>query len=435
MSEYQRFVSYIYAYNGEVKNKNVGFAKVEARNGQCKLLISLKGAYGSAAGPLTVCGFCRDKENIKKIPLGQILLRSGMGDFRYEGKENDMGGSGVGLSGINGLVIKGAGVTKTMYITAWDDKPIWTSKFQDEPALTGGRPDRAERPPSVPGQGYLRAAEVSAALAVRQEPESAETVQGGTNRDSKIRILFPAEEPPVELIRTEEPAGGAGKDDETVYGYESGVRLEPEPEAVSAYDPVEIRAEKEVRAAFEQKQDPVAADSGQEESETADSIQEDASGTADRKIGEEMRTDADGAPKADWNDAAADTDGIKHGEIRFGAGRSESGDAMWNRLSKRFPKRAIRSDAGVWEVMQIQPQDIGLLPRETWIFGNNSFLLHGYYQYRHLILARLGGTCILGVPGLNHNSEKFMAAMFGFENYLPAGEYGYWYTEIKLGNN
>lgn len=430
MSEYQRFVSYIYAYNGEVKNKNVGFAKVEARNGQCKLLISLKGAYGSAAGPLLVCGFCRDKENIKKIPLGQILLRSGMGEFRYEGKENNMGGSGVGLSGMNGLVIKSAGVTKTMYITAWDDKPIWTSKFQDDPALAGGQPDR---PHAVPGQGLLRAAEVSAAEAVRQEPESAGTVQGSTNRDSKIRILFPAEEPPAELIRLEAPAEGAGKDDENVYGFESGIRLEPEP--VSASDPMEIGAEEEIRTAFEQKQAPGAADSVQEESETEDYIQEDASGTSDRKIVEEMRTKADGAPETDMNGAAANTDGIKHGEIRFGAGRSEGGDAMWNRLSKRFPKRAIRSDAGVWEVMQIQPQDIGLLPRETWIFGNNSFLLHGYYQYRHLILARLGGTCILGVPGLNHNSEKFMAAMFGFENYLPAGEYGYWYTEIKLGNN
>ena len=52
MSEYQRFVSYIYAYNGEVKNKNVGFAKVEARNGQCKLLISLKGAYGLSLIPI-----------------------------------------------------------------------------------------------------------------------------------------------------------------------------------------------------------------------------------------------------------------------------------------------------------------------------------------------------------------------------------------------
>ena len=398
MSEYQRFVSYIYAYNGEVKNKNVGFAKVEARNGQCKLLISLKGAYGSAAGPLMVCGFCRDKENIKKIPLGQVLLRSGMGEFRYEGKENDMGGSGVGLSGMNGLVIKSAGVTKTMYITAWDDKPIWTSKFQDEPALAGGRPDRGERPHTTPGQGFLRAAEVSAAE-----------------------------------IRTEEPAEGAVKDVESVYGYESGVRLEPE--TVTASDPVELGVEEEIRTAFEQKQAPGAAASGQEESETADYIQEEASGTSDRKIVEEIRSDADGAPETDRNDAAANTDGIKHGEIRFGAGRSESGDAMWNRLAKRFPKRAIRSDAGVWEVMQIQPQDIGLLPRETWIFGNNSFLLHGYYQYRHLILARLGGTCILGVPGLNHNSEKFMAAMFGFENYLPAGEYGYWYTEIKLGNN
>ena len=64
---------------------------------------------------------------------------------------------------------------------------------------------------------------VSAAETVLQEPESVETVQSSTNRDSKIRILFPAEEPPVELIRTEEPAEGAVKDVESVYGYESDV--------------------------------------------------------------------------------------------------------------------------------------------------------------------------------------------------------------------
>ena len=38
MSNYRRLISYIYAYEGEVKGKNIGFVKLESRGGQCKLL-------------------------------------------------------------------------------------------------------------------------------------------------------------------------------------------------------------------------------------------------------------------------------------------------------------------------------------------------------------------------------------------------------------
>ena len=34
MADYQRFVSYIYSYPGGVKDKNVGFAKVEVVRGE-----------------------------------------------------------------------------------------------------------------------------------------------------------------------------------------------------------------------------------------------------------------------------------------------------------------------------------------------------------------------------------------------------------------
>ena len=34
MADYKRLVSYIYAYPGGVRDKNVGFAKAEVRNGQ-----------------------------------------------------------------------------------------------------------------------------------------------------------------------------------------------------------------------------------------------------------------------------------------------------------------------------------------------------------------------------------------------------------------
>lgn len=78
------------------------------------------------------------------------------------------------------------------------------------------------------------------------------------------------------------------------------------------------------------------------------------------------------------------------------------------------------------------------------MYGNNSFLLHGYYNYRHLILARLsdsGGKTryLLGVPGHYFSNEKYMASMFGFPHFVLAkkqpdegGRFGYWYTDIRL---
>lgn len=47
MAGYRRLISYIYAYEGEEKGKNIGFAKLEARNGQCRLSINVKKIYDS----------------------------------------------------------------------------------------------------------------------------------------------------------------------------------------------------------------------------------------------------------------------------------------------------------------------------------------------------------------------------------------------------
>ena len=50
MSDYRRLISYIYEYEGKEKGKNVGFVKLEARNGQCRLNLSVKKVYmGSSA--------------------------------------------------------------------------------------------------------------------------------------------------------------------------------------------------------------------------------------------------------------------------------------------------------------------------------------------------------------------------------------------------
>lgn len=68
---------------------------------------------------------------------------------------------------------------------------------------------------------------------------------------------------------------------------------------------------------------------------------------------------------------------------------------------------------------------------------NNSFLLHGYYNYRHLILKNgPNGTITIGVPGVYYEREKKVAAMYGFDNFKGVknlnniGCFGYYMRKI-----
>lgn len=118
---------------------------------------------------------------------------------------------------------------------------------------------------------------------------------------------------------------------------------------------------------------------------------------------------------------------------------------VWEKLRREHTRILAFDYEDGCEILTIKPQDIGLLPRDTWVYGNNSFLLHGYYNYRYLILAKLfnpNGTprYLLGVPGHYYSNERYMASMFGFPNFVLSkeqpvedGRFGFWYTDIKLG--
>lgn len=85
--------------------------------------------------------------------------------------------------------------------------------------------------------------------------------------------------------------------------------------------------------------------------------------------------------------------------------------------------------------IRIEPQDIGILPMESWFLASNSFLLHGYYNYNHLLLGwrkEKPESFVLGVPGIYDRRERVMAQMFGFEEFCQVnGSMGYWYRLIE----
>ena len=93
--------------------------------------------------------------------------------------------------------------------------------------------------------------------------------------------------------------------------------------------------------------------------------------------------------------------------------------------------------------VRLEPQDIGMLPRNVWKLAGNSFLLHAFYTYHHLLFMRKrqkeGTVCYLMLPGVYDKREQRMAQMFGFSNFRPvkcqqleAGVFGYWYMEVRF---
>lgn len=73
--------------------------------------------------------------------------------------------------------------------------------------------------------------------------------------------------------------------------------------------------------------------------------------------------------------------------------------------------------------IHIELRDIRELPRKFWNLGNNSFLLHGFFNYHYLLLGKRTEedreTIFVGVPGMFHSQEHVMASLFGFSEFLP----------------
>ena len=66
---------------------------------------------------------------------------------------------------------------------------------------------------------------------------------------------------------------------------------------------------------------------------------------------------------------------------------------------------------------KIQRQGLSRLPRREWRIANNSFLLHGFYNYHHLLYIEEEGQVLIGVPGIFHEKEQEAAKAFGFPEF------------------
>ena len=122
------------------------------------------------------------------------------------------------------------------------------------------------------------------------------------------------------------------------------------------------------------------------------------------------------------------------------AAAQETGWAKtWKQLQMQNEKLEFRKERnGDWIKMDIKA--IRSLPKRNWYLGNNSFLVHGFFNYHYLILGReMDGDkerWYLGVPGFYQQQERVMATIFGFPEFFNsqngAEPFGYWIHTVEM---
>ena len=452
MSAYHRLISYIYAYEGGIKGKNTGFAKLETRGTSCRIQVSVRRVFagGSPIGVYLLAGQ-------EEIRIGTLFVRGGNGEFRAVVNCENIEGSGCNMEECCGLTLHETDSAWRAYTTIWEDAVAHAAEVE----LADVTPEKVREQEAEKEEATRKLAENvsgevnSASVGKEKLDEASELTRSGEMESQDTST----ETEKKEAVNINETDFGISQpqpeklEDSNLEIFEDTETMEAVPDISETSDHQEAEVVQEAQT--ETPQESFQESTQEVQTETPkESFQE----SYQEAQTEARRKDSQESTREVWKEALPDSPPDHQEAFQPGSQnqkqpqpdsskespKEDPAETLWDRLRVTYPKVTAFECADGCEILVIKPQDIGLLPRENWVYGNNSFLLHGYYNYRYLILARLGkpgerGRYILGVPGHYGNNEKYMAAMFGFDRFVRStrqpprdSRFGYWYTDLNF---
>ena len=110
----------------------------------------------------------------------------------------------------------------------------------------------------------------------------------------------------------------------------------------------------------------------------------------------------------------------------------------WMMLSRTYAHVQPFRNSQVVDCLRISPRELGIFCQKDPAIGRNTFLLHGYYHFRHLLLIRCEDNSYrLAVPGYYSLQEQRTAVFYGFPYFMENREQrgrvkqGYWCRPIE----
>jgi len=379
--DYQRLVSYIYSYPEGVKGRNVGFAKALVHQGQFKLNISLRGVKTDSPEMFGIYMMVTDG-GYRLIKLGECLVK--MGQMEYSGIFNpdNINETGYGFKDICGLAVAREDARYDCMMSMWKDEDV--------------TPDMLV----FSGMDAKKQAEAEIVIKERMRQSDEEEKRQETAESSVVR---------------QEMAGYNAAMRERGQS-ESGGQQPVQSESAMLAGKSEMVQTKQIVVEEQQivqtKQAEVAAESV--------------------TMPENIKADGVAAK------IPAETQHLQQKAHRANATQTDP----FEKLFVRADYIDAFDDDYFYDCIEVSPEKLKCLNQNEIDIAGNSFLLHGYYNFRHILFGRVRDNLdntkyFIGVPGMYCNRERYMASMFGFNNFKKSHRsdyanpyFGYWYQEI-----
>lgn len=404
---------YLYEYDNIRKIRNVGFFKITRHYHTCILQIQARGIGVRPQEKADLYVFFQDGERTIAKRLGSLPCMAQSLSARISVSESEFPENRT-LERIDGFFLKPASPDSLLFWVASHMVPKNITMYEDLQAPEEAPATLPEEAPATPPEETPVTPPEETPTAPPEEapvtpPETAldgDLSPEETSEDDMPQIAVPPETAMPEEAQSmqeevmPEPETTAAESTAKLESFTEDIASESETTAENLTPEQETRSEETVRQ--------TASGDMADMEQSADTRQsDDSAGFYNAAAGTRQSDDSAGSC-----DTAADTD----------------------------PERPNRS------AKKIQRSDLTLLPRKFWFLANNSFLLHGYHNYNHLLLVEEDGHYWLGVPGIYDSHEARAAGLFGFPQFtrsyveiLDLGEdernddadFGHWCRYIK----
>ena len=434
-------IFYLYEYNNTQKIRTVGFLKLTRYYQSCTLQLNARGIPVTRADTLKLCAFYLENNTVGSTVLADLPCANHMLNARLNFAEcqfpdghtlNTMDGFFLPLSGgrILAATVPGILVDAEKLVSAFNrpaaarDETDHTANTSDTPEIKPDNAGTLPAPAAHNDEPDVRDAEATAADDARSDTET--LVADDVNSVAENAV-----------------ADVSNSDVENTADADTDSDLE-NTAAVTNSDVENIAAVTNSDA------ENIAAVTGSDTENTAPSIKQGAGSDPERTPASGIQDtcpETDGTPVLKMQDTSPDMEhptrkesespDTENNPCEENTPQENGGNGCAENSSPETPRKNVR---------KIQRSDIAELPRHYWHLANNSFLLHGYHNYSHLLLVEENGHHWLGVPGIYDSREARAARLFGFPQFTDSynehlrlsddekndhGNFGYWCCYLK----
>lgn len=425
VQSYKRKITYFYQYHNGNVGATAGFLKLEIRGDRVKIIINIQEPPGLPYKEAALYFYHEAGDHLSAVKVGTVESMSGVLSYQTRTEWQQLFDTGRDLYTFDGVAV------------VYNDNHYYIGDFKDKDRrdyeLIRKEPKKSEAAPaSAEGSGRTEAVRyVEGSLGRESAAHDREEVAGEAKREN----------------RTADVQREDSSESETIGGQKAGSQKSPVSMSGKAVDMAtagEAKRENSVGNGTADVQNENSNENETTAGQKAESQEPPVSmpeKKTDMEAAGELTMEAPaGAP--DKEDVFEKCENCPYQKKRMA--QLDDLDAF-EKMIEEYPKLPMYGATELFQCVRIHPKDIGKLDMRNWKLGVNSFLTHGYYTYQYLLLGKMrfddgSARPIIGVPGVFSNREKYLANMFGFEQFIPVkkvgvktGEFGYWIVEISTG--